>query len=111
MAPGLFPAERLMLCFSLPVKCLKNTPAFFAERLNKAMRVRTFPWRGGAWGVSLTLAGTSAPGRRPGESYSSARRTEGPRQEGTRAREGGTVRPVAHTLGGLSREQEQRTGP
>lgn len=35
-----------MLCFSLPVKCLKNTPAFFAERLNKAMRVRNFPVEG-----------------------------------------------------------------
>lgn len=46
MAPGLFPAERVTLCFSLPVKCLKNTPAFFAERLNKAMRVRTFPVEG-----------------------------------------------------------------
>lgn len=31
-----------LCCFSLLVKCLKNTPAFFAERLNKAMRVRNF---------------------------------------------------------------------
>uniref|UniRef100_A0A5F4VX49 Annexin n=1 Tax=Callithrix jacchus TaxID=9483 RepID=A0A5F4VX49_CALJA len=34
-----FSADLVMPCFSLLVKCLKNTPAFFAERLNKAMRV------------------------------------------------------------------------
>lgn len=37
-------------CFSLLVKCLKNTPAFFAERLNKAMRVCASHMQGSGWG-------------------------------------------------------------
>lgn len=39
-------------CFSLVVKCLKNTPAFFAERLNKAMRVRASHMQGAGTGES-----------------------------------------------------------
>lgn len=85
VAPWTVSCERFMLCFSRLVKCLKNTPAFFAERLNKAMRVRIFPvegpGRGGGVGGEVRssaspVAGTSPPGRRHGESYPSAKRTE-----------------------------------
>lgn len=46
-----FSANGVMLCFSLLVKCLKNTPAFFAERLNKAMRVRASHVQGSGQGM------------------------------------------------------------
>lgn len=33
-------AGDVMSIFSVSVKCIKNTPAYFAERLYKAMKVR-----------------------------------------------------------------------
>lgn len=47
-------ALQTLCCVSLAVKCLKNTPAFFAERLNKAMRVCSSCMQGSGkgWGGS-----------------------------------------------------------
>ena len=73
-----FPADRVMLCFSLLVKCLKNTPAFFAERLNKAMRVCNMHVEDLGRGVSAPpVPGHGLRVKGLGR-HTSAKRTEGP---------------------------------
>lgn len=56
-----FSANGVMLCFSLLVKCLKNTPAFFAERLNKAMRVRASHVQGSGQGMGGVVSAPPPP--------------------------------------------------
>lgn len=60
-----FSADRVMPCFSLLVKCLKNTPAFFAERLNRAMRVGNPQVQGLGGAVSAPRDWGLAQGGRP----------------------------------------------
>lgn len=107
-----FSADRVTLCFSLLVKCLKNTPAFFAERLNKAMRVGNPHVQH----LGATCDWDLAQGRMQEESHLSAKRTEGPwAGRGPGPREGGEVISVearcSHPWATLFREQEPRTGP
>lgn len=83
-----FPADRVMLCFSLLVKCLKNTPAFFAERLNKAMRVCNMHVEDLGQGVSAppvpgtTGSGSKAWGDTPQQRGQRAHGQEGSRLSG-----------------------------
>ena len=112
-----FSADRVMPCFSLLVKCLKNTPAFFAERLNKAMRVGNPQVQGlGGGCLSPLVTGTSLRG---GGMRRATLQPRGQRAQGRGGDQGpGKVgkwtvrRPVAHAPGPtLFREQEPRTGP
>ena len=100
-------------CFSLPVKCLKNTPAFFAERLNKAMRVGNPQVQGlGEGGISAhPVIGTLLRGgslRRATLPPEGLGRGPGPRKAGDWM----VRRSIAHALGPLSLgSRNQRPDP